>query len=75
VDLTYGVGGGYFAARLGRASPLVAAFTFGVLAVLLAMLSNDHRTPRWYPIALQLLLVPATVAGGWLHAKRILLER
>src|SRR5688572_19462118 len=70
IDLAYSAAGGYLAARLGRAAPLGAAFIFGVLGVWLTlMLGGD--TQSWYPLALQLLLIPATVAGGWLHARRL----
>jgi hypothetical protein len=68
IDLGYGAAGGYLAARIGRAAPLAAAFVFGVLGVsLTAILSADAQ--GWYRTALQLLLIPATVSGGWLHAR------
>lgn len=70
IDLSYGAAGGYLAARLGRAAPLGAAFIFGVLCVWLTlMLTGDTRS--WYPLALEFLLIPATVSGGWLHARRL----
>ena len=75
LDLTYCVGGGYFAARLGRVSPLVSAAAFGVLGLTLVMLTHDGKTPSWYLIALQLLLIPATVAGGWLRARQLVARR
>jgi len=75
IDVAYGVGGGYLAARLGRVSPLVSAIAFGVLGVMLTGLTHDDRTPSWYPIALQMLLIPATVTGGWLRARQLIAER
>jgi hypothetical protein len=62
IDLAYGAAGGYLAARLGRAAPL-AAFVFGAFGVSLTQLSSGDAH-GWYRLALQLLLVPATVSGG-----------
>ena len=70
IDLAYGAAGGYLAARLGRVAPLGAAFVFGVLGVLLT-LSSSEAAHGWYGPALQLLLIPATVAGGWLRARHL----
>jgi hypothetical protein len=70
IDLAYGAAGGYLAARLGRAAPLGAAFVFGVLGVSLTLLLAGDAA-GWYRLALQLLLIPATVSGGWLRACRL----
>lgn len=70
IDLAYGAAGGYLAARLGRAAPLGAAFVFGVLGVLLTLVSGGDAQ-GWYRPALQLLLIPATVSGGWLRARHL----
>lgn len=70
VDLAYGAAGGYLAARLGRAAPLGAAFVFGVLGVSLTMLSGADAH-GWYRTALQLLLIPATLSGGWVRARHL----
>ena len=70
IDLTYGTAGGYLAARLGRAAPLAAAFVFGVLGVSLTLMSGGDAH-GWYRTALQLLLIPATVTGGWLRARHL----
>ena len=69
-DLAYGAAGGYLAARLGRAAPLGAAFAFGVLGVSLTLMW-DGDAHGWYRPALQLLLIPATVSGGWLRARHL----
>jgi hypothetical protein len=70
IDLAYGAAGGYLAARLGRAAPLGAAFLFGVLGVSLTLMwSGDAQ--GWYRPALQLLLIPATLIGGWLRARHL----
>ena len=70
IDLAYGGGGGYLAARLGRAAPLGAAFVFGVLGVSLTLMWGGDAH-GWYRPALQLLLIPATVSGGWLRARHL----
>jgi hypothetical protein len=70
IDLAYGAAGGYLAARLGRAAPLGAAFVLGVLGVALTLLSGGDA-PGWYRPALSLLLIPATVSGGWLRARHL----
>jgi hypothetical protein len=70
IDLAYGAAGGYLAARLGRAAPLGAAFVLGVLGVSLTLtLGGDAH--GWYRPALQLLLIPAAVSGGWMEARRL----
>lgn len=70
LDLGCGIGGGYLAARLGRSAPLIAAFVFGVLGVTLTSMSGGDGH-GWYRPALLLLLVPATVTGGWLRARSV----
>ena len=68
IDLGYGAAGGYIAARIGRVAPLGAAFVFGVLGITVTLvLSGD--TSGWYRSALSVLLIPATVSGGWLRAR------
>lgn len=70
IDLAYGAAGGYLAARLGRAAPLGAAFVLGVLGVSLTAISGGD-TQSWYRPALQILLIPAAVSGGWLRARHL----
>jgi hypothetical protein len=70
IDLAYAAGGGYLAARFGRAAPLGAAFLFGILGVSLSSMLVSEA-PGWYRIALLLLLIPATVTGGWLRARNL----
>ena len=71
LDLAYGVAGGYLAARFGRSAPLASALAFGVLAVAASVVSTAEVEHRWYPLALQLLLVPATLGGGWVRARHL----
>jgi hypothetical protein len=68
VDLAFGAAGGYLAALLGRAAPLGAALVFGLLGLMLTVISGAQG---WYALALQLLLVPATLSGGWLRARHL----
>jgi hypothetical protein len=70
IDLASGAAGGYLAARLGRAAPLATAFVVGVLGAFLTLLLGVDA-PGWYRPALLLLLVPATLSGGWLHARHL----
>jgi hypothetical protein len=70
IDLAFGTAGGYLAARLGRAAPLGAAFVFGILGVSLALIWGGEAS-GWYRMALPFLLLPATVAGGWLRARHL----
>ena len=70
IDLACGVAGGYLAARLGRANPLGAAFCLGVLGVLTTISPGGDMT-GWYRPALQLLLTPMAVGGGWLWARQL----
>lgn len=70
IDLAYGAAGGYLAARLGRAAPLGAALVFGILGVSLTWMWGAEA-PGWHRMALQLLLIPATVTGGWLRARHL----
>jgi hypothetical protein len=68
-DLTFGAAGGYLAARLGRAAPLGAAFVFGILGVIITLISGGASA--WYRLTLLVLLIPSTVMGGWLHARHL----
>jgi hypothetical protein len=70
IDLAYGAAGGYLAARIGRAAPLGASFVFGVLGVSLTLMSAGDAH-GWYRPGLLLLLIPATVSGGWLRARHL----
>jgi hypothetical protein len=69
LDLAFGTAGGYLAARFGRVAPLGAAFVFGLLVLAIALMVSGGDI--WYRTALRVLLVPATLAGGWLHARHL----
>ena len=68
IDLGYGAAGGYIAARIGRVAPLGAAFVFGLLGITLTLVLSGDAS-GWYRSALSVLLIPATVSGGWLRAR------
>jgi hypothetical protein len=70
IDLAYGAAGGYLAARLGRAAPLGAAFVFGAIGVSLTRMSGGDGH-GFYRMGLQVLLIPATLSGGWLWARNL----
>jgi hypothetical protein len=75
IDLAYGVIGGYLAARLARVAPLVSSLSCGVLAVVFTVVASGGAVPEWYALALQILLIPAAMTGGWLRARRLVIHR
>jgi hypothetical protein len=75
IDLGYGVVGGYLAALLARVAPLVSSLCCGVLAVVFTVIASGGAVPEWYALALQILLIPAAMTGGWLRARRLVTQR
>src|SRR5688500_4510343 len=75
IDLGYGVIGGYLAARLARVAPLVSSLSCGILAVVFTVVASGGAVPEWYALALQILLIPAAMTGGWLRARRLVTQR
>jgi hypothetical protein len=75
IDLGYGVIGGYLAARLSRVAPLISALACGVFGVVFTMAASRGALPDWYALALQILLIPAAITGGWLRARRLVTRR
>lgn len=70
-----GVGGAWLTARLAPQNPMKHALILGGVGGLLALLGavatwNLGLGPRWYPIALVVLAVPQSWAGGWLYGRR-----
>jgi len=74
VDLGYAMAGGYLAARFARIAPLASAAAFGIMSLMLTLAADAEAMGAWYPIALQLLLVPAAVLGGWVRARAIIVR-
>ena len=70
IELAYGVMGGYLAARIGGSAPFAAALVFGLLGVAITRVASGAEG-GWYPLVLQLLLVPATLGGGWVRAHSV----
>ena len=68
VDLVFGAAGGNVAARFGRLAPLCAALVFGVFGIVVTAILGAAMD-AWYRLSLELLIVPATLGGGWLHAR------
>jgi hypothetical protein len=70
IDLAYAAAAGYLAARLARVAPLGAALIVGVLGVAITVVAGGDAQ-GWYRTALVLLLIPATMSGGWLRARQL----
>jgi hypothetical protein len=60
--------GGYLAARLARTVPYFNALAFGVLGVVLGLLTSD-ALPTWFKVVGLGLTVPAALVGAY-FAKR-----
>ena len=73
----YSVAGGYIAARLAPERPMWHAMVLGVVGTL-ASIAGAVATwnagpvygPKWYPIALVLIALPASWLGGRWHQAR-----
>jgi hypothetical protein len=72
LDVFAGIGAGYVAAWLARRAPVASALALGlgcvVIGVLMALLGS-FAGPLWYHVALQVVIVPATVTGGALRVR------
>ncbi len=71
----FGVASGYIAARLAPRAPMRHALALGVVGTLLSVAGvvaaiGAALGPVWYPASLALLALPASWAGGKLHAGR-----
>jgi hypothetical protein len=70
-----GVAGGWVAARLAPDRPMRHALILGAVGTVLGLVGlaatwNLALGPRWYPVALAVLALPQSWAGGKLHAMR-----
>ena len=68
-----GIAGAWVTARLAPDKPLKHALILGLVGTILALVGvaatwNLGLGPRWYPIALVVLAVPQSWAGGRLYA-------
>ena len=73
--IVIGVAGAWLTARLAPAKPLKHALILGYLGVALRLVGlvatwNKGLGPHWYPIALVVLAVPQSWAGGKLYEVR-----
>jgi len=64
-----GVAGAWLTARLAPGKPLKHALILGVVGVALGLVGvaatlNRDLGPRWYPVALVVLAIPQSWAGG-----------
>ena len=67
----YGVAGGYIAARLAPDRPIGHAIALGIVGVIISIAgaaatwnAGPEFGPRWYPLALVLIALPSSWAGG-----------
>lgn len=73
----YGVLGGYITARLAPNSPLRHALVLGFLSFVLSTVGAYFTIvtmdlgPDWYPLALVIVAIPATMVGGLLYQNKV----
>jgi hypothetical protein len=66
----YGVAGGYVAARLAPDRPLAHAVVLGTIGLAVSIVGTvatwdkPEFGPHWYPLALAVLALPSSWAGG-----------
>lgn len=62
--------GGYLAARLARTVPYFNALAFGILGVLIGLLTSGEL-PTWYRIVAILITIPAALTGAHFAKQRM----
>ena len=72
--IVIGIAGAWLTARLAPNRPMWHAMVLGAIGVVLGMVGvvatwNMGLGPRWYPIALVLLAIPQSWAGGRLFER------
>ena len=72
--IVYGVAGGYIAARLAPDRPMRHALVLGVVGLVLSIAGavgtwnrGPEFGPKWYPLALVVIALPSSWAGGRLR--------
>jgi hypothetical protein len=72
----YSIVGGYITARLAFDKPVkhavilgVIGFVLGTAGALATWRRGPEFGPHWYPLALVVLAIPSSWAGGWLRSK------
>lgn len=66
--------GGYLAARFSKVVPYMNALAFGVLGILVAVLTASDL-PRWYSVFGFVTTVPAALLGAWIYKRQNLQSR
>ena len=68
----YAVAGGYVTGRIARPRPMRAVSILAGIAWVLSlatMITAGSALPLWYRAASLILLIPCTLAGGWLAGR------
>jgi len=67
----YGIAGGYLTARLAPDRPMAHALVLGIVGFILCIVGaavtwnkGPAFGPHWFPLALVVLAIPQTLAGG-----------
>lgn len=69
----YNVAGCYFAARLAPNKPMKHAIILGTIGFVLGIVTTIAMwdiPPHWYPITVNILVLPAALSGGFLATKK-----
>jgi len=69
------IAGAWITARLAPAKPMKHVLILGIVGTILGLIGvaatwNRGLGPRWYPVALAVLAIPQSLAGGWLYLRQ-----
>jgi MFS family permease len=69
------IAGAWLTARLAPAKPMKHVLILGIVGTILGLIGvaatwNRGLGPRWYPVALAVLAIPQSLAGGWLYLRQ-----
>ena len=69
------IAGAWITARLAPAKPMKHVLVLGIVGTMLGLIGvaatwNRGLGPRWYPVALAVLAIPQSLAGGWLYLRQ-----
>jgi len=69
------IAGAWITARLAPAKPMEHVLVLGIVGTMLGLIGvaatwTRGLGPRWYPVALAVLAIPQSLAGGWLYLRQ-----